>query len=285
MGSSVRRATRRRAMGAGLAALFVAAGAVGCSKFAGDRSPDMAPAAAVAKAAKKTEDITSLRYRMAGEMPGEGTIEGEAAMSTKPQALSMRMSSAKSGDTVELRVVGKALYMNGGAEAAKEMGGKSWLKLDTSALGGAASDLSANSMSAAEAEKNPASEAASLTGAKDVKKVGTETVDGVRTTHYAGKVTLADVKAAAAKGDDKAARERREKSVEQYAKMGVDALTMDMWVDGDDHTKRFRMRGEGDKGPLDMTITFLDLNQPVTVTTPPAKDTTDLAQLMKDARG
>jgi hypothetical protein len=36
----------------------------------------MAPAAAVAKAAKKTEDIASLRYRMAGEMPGEGSVEG-----------------------------------------------------------------------------------------------------------------------------------------------------------------------------------------------------------------
>ncbi len=67
--------------------------------------------------------------------------------------------------------------------------------------------------------------------------------------------------------------------------MGVDAITMDMWVDGEKHAKRFRMRGEGDKGPLDMTVTFLDLNRPVTVTAPPAKDTTDLAELMKSAQG
>ncbi|MDV9171231.1 DUF1396 domain-containing protein [Streptomyces sp. W16] len=226
----------------------------------------MASVAAVAKAARETEDITLLRYRTAGEMPQEGAIKGGAALSTEPRALSMRMSSAKSGDTVEPRVVGKALHVNGVAEAAKETGGKSRLKLDASALGRAANDLSANSMTAAEA--------AFLTGAKDVKKVGTETVDGVRTTHYAGRVTLADVKAAAAESGDKAARERRAKSVEQYEKMGVDALTMDMWVDGDHHTKRFRMRGEADKGPLDMTVTV-----------PPAKDTTDLAQLMKDAQG
>lgn len=56
MRSSVRRSTRRGAMatGAGLAALLLAGGAVGCSKTAADRSPDMAPAAAVAAAAKKT---------------------------------------------------------------------------------------------------------------------------------------------------------------------------------------------------------------------------------------
>ncbi|WP_405843110.1 hypothetical protein [Streptomyces sp. NBC_01518] len=37
-------------------------------------------------------------------------------------------------------------------------------------------------------------------------------------------------------------------------------------------------RGEGDKGPLGMTITFLDLDKP-------AKGTPGLAELMKDARG
>ncbi|MFJ3899219.1 DUF1396 domain-containing protein [Streptomyces sp. NPDC090083] len=284
MRSSVRRSAHRGATGAGLAALLLAGGAVGCSKGAADRSPDMAPAAAVADAAKKTEDITSLRYRMAGEMPGEGTIRAEAAMTTEPQAMSMKMTSSKSGGTVQLRVVGKALYINGGPGTAKELGGKSWLKLDTSALGGVGNDLTANATGAAEADKNPAAETAFLTGAKDVKKVGTETVDGVRTTHYAGRVTLADVKAAA-RSEDKATGERRRRSVEQYEKMGVDAITMDMWIDGDHHAKRFRMRGEADKGPLDMTVTFLGLNQPVTVTAPPAKDTTDLAELMKSAQG
>ncbi|MFJ8060792.1 DUF1396 domain-containing protein [Streptomyces sp. NPDC096142] len=284
MRSSVRRSAHRGATGAGLAALLLAGGAVGCSKGAADRSPDMAPAAAVADAAKKTEDITSLRYRMAGEMPGEGTIRAEAAMTTEPQAMSMKMTSSKSGGTVQLRVVGKALYINGGPGTAKELGGKSWLKLDTSALGGVGNDLTANATGAAEADKNPAAETAFLTGAKDVKKVGTETVDGVRTTHYAGRVTLADVKAAA-RSEDKATGERRRRSVEQYEKMGVDTITMDMWIDGDHHAKRFRMRGEADKGPLDMTVTFLGLNQPVTVTAPPAKDTTDLAELMKSAQG
>jgi len=77
----------------------------------------MASAAAVAKAARETEDITLNRYRTAGEMPEEGAIKGGAA-------LSMRMSSAKSGDTVEPRVVGKALYVNGVAEAAKETGAR-----------------------------------------------------------------------------------------------------------------------------------------------------------------
>ena len=63
-----------------------------------------------------------------------------------------------------------------------------------------------------------------------------------------------------------------------------DPLTMDLWIDGDDRTKQFRMRAEhnddmvgtGD-GPLDLTITFLDINQPVTIKAPPTKDTVPLA--------
>ncbi|WP_405862859.1 hypothetical protein OG407_30620 [Streptomyces sp. NBC_01515] len=39
--------------------------------------------------------------------------------------------------------------------------------------------------------------------------------------------------------------------------MGVDAPTMDMWVDGDGRAKPFRMRGEGEKGSLDMTVAAL----------------------------
>ncbi|MGW3494157.1 hypothetical protein [Streptomyces sp. NPDC001020] len=43
------------------------------------------------------------------------------------------------------------------------------------------------------------------------------------------------------------------------------------------------MRSDADKGRLDTTITFLDISKPVTVTAPPADDTVDLAEMMKDA--
>ncbi|MGY6024839.1 DUF1396 domain-containing protein [Streptomyces spinosirectus] len=285
MESAVRRPVHRRAMGAGLAALLLAGGAVACQK--GDKaegSPAMTPAAAVAKAAKNTEDITSLHYRMTGKVPGEGGVSGEAAMSMKPLAMSMKMTAQDQATDgpVEIRLVGKAMYIGGNAEMSKEMDGKSWIKFDMSALG-AGKGLNPDQLGAGQADKNPASDSTFLTGSKDVKKVGTETVEGVKTTHYKGTVTVADLKASL-KGENKTVREQREKSLEQYEKMGIDSMTMDMWIDGDDHTKQFRMRGDADKGPMDMTITFLDYNKPVTVTAPPAKDTADLAEMMKQAQ-
>jgi hypothetical protein len=264
---------------AGLGALLLAAGAVGCGS---EQSPEMTPAAAVAKAAKNTEDITSLRYRMSGTVPESGQVKGEASMRLKPTiAMSMKMTAPAQGaaEAVEIRLVDKAMYIGGGAEMAKEMDGKTWMKFDLSGSK-AGKDLDQLG-SANQAEQNPAAESTFLTGAKDVKKVGSEKVEGVETTHYTGTVTLKDLRASLKDGKADT-REQREKSIKQYEKLGVDKLTMDMWVDGDDHTKQFRMKGDADKGPLDMTITFLDYNKPVNVTAPPAKDVADLADLFKE---
>ncbi|MFD7405618.1 DUF1396 domain-containing protein [Streptomyces sp. NPDC059866] len=276
MGLSVR--TRGGVAGAGLAAL-VLGGAVGCGT---EQAPAMTPAAAVAKAAEKTEDITSLRYRMKGEVPGDGRVEAEAAMSMKPQAMSMKITMPDDPEMtgpVEMRLVGKALYL-GGESMAEEMDGKSWMKIDASELGGGHS-LGSGASGLDQADRNPAAESAFLTGSDDVEEVGTETVDGVETTHYKGTITLDEMRDSL-KDEDKKTRELREKSLEQYEDMGVDELTMDMWVDGDDHTKQFRMQGDADKGRLDMTVTFLDYNEPVTVQAPPAKETLDLAEMMKE---
>lgn len=271
-------------VGASAAALLLAAGAVGCSGGADD-SPAMTPAAAVAKAAKNTEEIDTIRYRMTGRTPAEGRVKAEAQMQIEPElAMSMKMTALDQGggQSAEIRLVDKAMYIGGGAEAAKEMDGKSWMKFDLAALGADGEELDQLG-SASQADKNPATESTFLTGAKDVEKVGTETVDGVETTHYKGTITLADLEKTLA-DEDKATREKREKSLEQYEKMGLDRLTMDTWIDGDDRTKQFRMRGDAAKGPLDMTITFLGFNEPVKVSAPPAKDTMDLAEMMKESQ-
>ncbi|MFJ3665638.1 DUF1396 domain-containing protein [Streptomyces sp. NPDC090106] len=284
--TAVRRSARRRATGAAFAVVALAAGAVSCggksSGSAGEETPEMTPAAAVAKAAKNSDDITSLSYRMKGDYPEQGRIEAEASMRLKPTvAMSMKMKALDQGadGSAEIRLVDKVMYIGGNAEMAKEMDGKTWMKFDLSALGEDA--LGGQAAGVGQAEQNPAAESTFMTGAKDVKKVGTETVDGVRTTHYTGTVTLDTLKDGFA-SEDKATREQHEKSLKQYEDLGIDKMTMDMWIDGDDHAKQFRMKGDADKGPLDMTFTFLDINKPVTVEAPPAEDVMDLAEMMKE---
>lgn len=251
-------------------------------KSAASRPVEVSPAAAVKRAADNNEKVTSMSYTMKGKVPGEGAIEGEASMSMKPLALQMRMSGEFGGKKadVEIRLFSDGMYLNAGKEAAAEMNGKTWMKFPTEALSeGKDSPLGGLG---SQADQNPAAESASLTAADDLKKVGEENVDGVRTTHYTGTLVLADLRKGLA-GEDAATKKNREKSLKAYEAMGLDKLTMDMWVDGNDRTKQFRTRGTAEKGPLDMTIKFLDYNKPVEVKTPPASETVDLAELMKGA--
>lgn len=276
---SVRGSVRRGATGAALAALVLGGGAVSCGKS--DESPKMTPAAAVAKAAKNAETITSLTYRMTGKVPETGRVEAEASMSMKPPAMSMKMNALDQGadGKMEIRLVDQAMYLGGGEATAKELDGKSWMKFD---LSGADKGAGAGKVPS-QAGQDPSQESTFLTGSKDVKKVGTEKVDGVDTTHYKGTVTLDELRAGL-KDQDKETREKREKSLKQYEDLGADKLTMDMWVGPDDRTKQVRVRAAADKGPFDVTLTFLDYNKPVTVKAPPAKDTVDLAEMMKQAQ-
>ncbi|MGW1889342.1 DUF1396 domain-containing protein [Streptomyces sp. NPDC002004] len=283
MGLSVRVPGAR---GAGLAALLLTGGAVGCSAGAADPSQDMAPAAAVAKAAKKTEEITSLRYRMTGRVPEQGRLRAEASISMKPPAMSMKAAALDGPDhaETEIRLVGGSLYVGGGDEAAKSTDGKRWLKFDLSGKARTHGGFRLDTTKMRDGvQRNPAQESTFLTGSKDVRKVGAETVQGVRTTHYAGTVTV-DALRASLKGKDRATREAREKSLQQYEKLGVDRLTMDMWIDPGDHVKQFRVRGDADRGRLDLTMTFLDWNKPVTIKAPPAGRTMDLAKKLQDAQ-
>jgi hypothetical protein len=244
----------------------------------------MTPAAAVAKAAKNSDDITSLRYRMTGTYPQQGRIKAEASMRIKPEiAMSMKMTALDQGadGSAEIRLLDKVMYIGGNPAMAKEMDGKTWMKFDMSALSD--EQLGAGAPGAGQAEQNPATESQFMEGADDLKEVGTEKVDGVETTHYTGTVSLDSLRDSL-KDEDKATREKKEKSLQQYEKLGLDTFTMDMWIDGDDKTKQFRMKGDATGGKLDMTITFLDYNKPVTITAPPAKDTVDLAEMMKEAQ-
>ncbi|WP_405572000.1 DUF1396 domain-containing protein [Streptomyces sp. NBC_01167] len=280
----------RKAAGLALAGALLG-GAVACS---GDSSaqPDrksvskpvrVTLAAAIERAAAKNEKLTSLSYRMTGRIPGQGSLEARAAIGFKPAVMRMSMTqkdAAQSGD-VEMRLVGGAFYVNGGKEAAAELDGKSWIKFDLSAMGKGAGGQDPFA-GVGRADRNPAEDSESLTAAKDLRKVGPQRVDGVATTHYTGTVQLATMRQSLV-NEDAATRKRREKSLEEYEKMGVSSLTMDMWIDGNDQTKQFRIRAKGAKGPLDLTMTFLDYNKPVVVTAPPASETADLAEMFKGA--
>lgn len=258
-------------------AVLLAGGSVACGGGTKTDSavadpPEVTPAAAVAKAAKYSEDITSLHYRISGTVPSKGRLEAEVSMSTQPLAMSMKMTSAayQGGDgDLEIRFVDEAMYVGGSGVRSEKLNGKRWLSAAPATWGRGAVDNQSYGVLPSQLQGTPTAQSTLLTGSKDLRLIGTETVDGARTTHYKGTVNSGSL-----------IRER----LDQFMQLEVsDPLTMDLWTDGDDRTKQFRMRAEhndmlagtGD-GPLDLTITFLDINQPVAIKAPLTKDTTPL---------
>lgn len=293
MGISVRGSLPRGVTSVAFAAVLFAGATVACgsekdadnASARGSASAERAtatPSAAVAQAAKSAAGIASLRYRIAGTVPERGRLVAEASMTAEPLTMSMSMTAAdRAADgPLEIRFVGDTMYVGGSAADPEKLGGKSWFRAAPAVWGRGAVDNRTYDALPRQIEGSPIVQSTFLTGSKDVRALGTEKVGGTGTTHYAGTVTMAGL-FAARNAADKATRERQTESLDQFMGLGVSGtLTMDLWIDGDGRAKQFRLRAEPDAlltgtagGPLDLTVTFLDVDRPVAVEPPPAEDT------------
>ncbi len=287
-----------RVTSATFAVVLLAGGTNACGEGPASNSPNqgsprVTPATAVAKAATNSERITSLHYRVTGTVPDMGRLEAEASMNTEPLTMSMKMNATDQGRDrqLEVRFVDEVMYVSGSAIDFEKLDGKSWFSADPAVWGRSAGDNQSYGILPRQIEGNPAVQSTILTASKDVRSIGMETIDGTQTTHYRGTVTSSGIGAARDAAASEAARERQINSLDQFAALRIEGtLTMDLWIGDDNHTRQFRMRGdtyaarsgEGkpleivDGEPLDLTFTFLDVNQPTTIKAPPSADTADL---------
>lgn len=258
---------------------------VGCGAGGGaEESAGSSAADAVARAAQKTEGVPFLHYRVTGAFPERGRIADEGTVRTKPMAarlITANLSGDQQGRT-ELRLVDGVLYGSATDDMVEEMGGRHWISYGPNAHFTTDSGLRMDVGGLRDqVGRNPAREAAFLATAEDVKRIGSEKVAGADTTHYAGSATVEGLRASLKEIKDKATRQGRENSLDQYEKAGVDELTLDVWVDRENQVKQFRTQGFGRHGVLDLTFTFLDRSKPVTVSAPRAVDTADLRKPLK----
>ncbi|MGW0964647.1 hypothetical protein [Streptomyces sp. NPDC002516] len=259
-------------------AVLLAGGSVACgggakSGSAVADSPKVTPTPAAVNAGKNAEGITSLRYRISGTVPGKGRLEAEASMNTQPLAMSMKMTAVtvRGGNAqVEIRFVDKVMYVGGSAVRPERLNGKSWLSAAPAVWGRGGMDNQSYGVLPSQLQMSPIAQSALVAGSKDLRLIGSETVDGAKTTHYKGTVNRKDLTGG---------------RLDQFMQLEVsDVLTVDLWRDGDHRTKQFRMRAEHNDdlvgtadGPIDLTVTFLDINQPVIIQAPSVKDTTPVA--------
>nr|WP_134006872.1 hypothetical protein [Streptomyces sp. 846.5] len=238
----------------------------------GAKAAVLSVADALSLTTRKTADYTSYRERVTMVVPKAGSFTMTGSGSREPLRIDATMTGAQLPEAVHLLLSGTTEYINRGAAGARAWGGKHWLRIDLSAQGAAGKAI-ADSINKSSGSQDPSTSVKLLTSSGQVKRVGTETVDGVATTHYFGVVDLK--KLAGSDADLKA-------SADRAAQEGVSTESVDMWINDQNLPVKFHVTAMTSQGAEEVTIEYSDYgNTPVAITVPPSSDTQDLATLAK----
>jgi hypothetical protein len=228
------------------------------------------PVAYVKHAATKTADLTSEHMVMTGTMNAAGqpiSIQGSGDFANSPLKGSFAMTVSAMGQNVAMNEVmdGTATYVSSPAFTGRLPAGKTWIKADLAQLG-RSTGLNYSSLMS----QGPTQLVGQLEAAGSVQNFGTETVDGVETTHY--QVTKLDV--------SKLPQGAKIKAL-AHPKYG----TVDVWIGNDDgyvyrQSMSVSYSAQGQRGSMKMRVDFSKFNEPVTVTVPPASKTVDVGNRM-----
>ncbi|MFF2844892.1 hypothetical protein ACFVT5_01000 [Streptomyces sp. NPDC058001] len=291
--------------GAVLATALLCGGAVACSESTGggskgakaDQQPHSkaAVAKAITAAYKKTAAAKSAHVEMTMKMPagaadGGGDMKMSGLMGWDPTVMDMTASGSAfagaAGGPDKIRMVWQdnVMYMDMGAEAAKDMDGKRWMKMDLNAIAEqSGDDKMAKQLTGSidSANQDPAQQLAMLLDSPNLKHVGSEKIDGQQTEHYKGKLTVTEMMESNDSLDVFSESERDE-ILKNIEKAGITGYDTEVWVNEDDYPARMDIAMDNAEGTVDISMKYSDYGTAVKVSPPAAKDTFDLMEMLKD---
>ena len=240
----------------------------------------------VASAATKTQQAGSYAFdfdlgmQVAGKQlsfTGSGKIDDAAnTMQMTMDFGNLLPASAGQKDTsADLLLVNGVAYMKLPFLAAKLPAGKSWMRVDVSAL---ATSGGLGSFDQAD----PQQYVQELLASSKTQKVGTDTIDGQQVTHYTTTVDPSS-KLSGIPADQQA------KVRKALAKLGMQSVPLDVWVDDQGLLRRMTMSLDLGKamqgGAMTLTMNLHDFGTAVDVTAPPADQVFDATSLVQHATG
>jgi hypothetical protein len=240
----------------------------------------------LASASKQgTEKSKSAKFTMEGSAGGQ-TISATGAMALEGTGTKLSMTSTSAGQTTEMRLVDKVMYLKLPADQQQQMGtDKSWAKISadgtdpvSQALGGALSQ------SAEQSDPSKMLDQISKTG-RIISSDQTE-LNGEQVNHY--KVEL-DVAKAIDQFTGQVPEATRAQLTEKLKGKDV-KIPAELWLNKDNLPVQVTM----DQGPMmqalgapagdaKFTMKYSDWGTRVDVTAPPADQVVDLGELMKKA--
>lgn len=236
-----------------------------CGGTSSSHRQELSPVASVKTAAAKTARTSSEHVTINGSASVGGnlvTVTGNGDFDNPGRKGTMHVdfSVGGLGGSAEEVTSGSTIYLRSPLFASSLPSGKTWMKIDLERLGASKGiDLSALGI------QDPARTLAQLQAIGNVTKVGDESVKGVDTTHYRGRVDVSKVPAAA-----------RIKAL-ATAKYGP----YDVWIGKDDgYVHRVKLSyALGTAGAarqaVALTMDLSDFGKQVAVTTPSAAESFD----------
>ena len=259
----------------GAAAVGLAFVLAGCGGGGGGS----ASAASIAQAAAKTSQAGSVKadFQVAG--PG-ATGTGTGVFNTgqnRSGRLSMQLQVNGRTSTLESVVAGNVLYMQSPVFAQAGLAGRQeWVKLDLQKL---AQQRGVDLSSLVNASPTPTSALTYLRGARDVKKIGTETVAGTKTTHYRVTVDLERAAGRAQASSRASIRRVMEAS-------GLKTLPVDAWIDGDGYLRKVAwVEHTSPTGGAAVVMLLHDFGPAVNIKPPPKRMVLDLLDRLSGGTG
>jgi hypothetical protein len=233
----------------------------------------------VAQAATNTANAGSVQVAMSGKISAAGQevpLKGEGVFDLKRKLgqITMTTNVPGQGDVrVEEIIDGLVIYMRTDALAQALPSGKKWLKIDL-VEAGRQSGVDIGALQQLGGSGDPTQFLSYLAKAGDVRKVGSEDINGTPTTHYHATIDFAKLAKSAGGAAD---------SVRQLQKLtGQKSLPTDIWIDGSQRVRRQTVAISTQRPvpiDFDLTIDYERFGVPVDVHAPAASETADAAEL------
>jgi len=271
---------RRRAvfvaLCAGTCALLAACSSASPADTSSAKQPT--PQQAITLAADDTGQVHSLAGDISIQAGSAGTVSGTLQLQLRPSLLMDADLNAALGATsgsISEILTTTALYMQiPGLSTLTN--GKPWAEIPFSELSGSLGTTLSQALSDVQ-ETNPLAQAEIFATSKLVHKVGTEIINGISTTQYAGSVSASAALAALPASESK--------QLAPVLKMITGDISFDVWIDSS-HVVRKLTENETVSGQvIAATVTITSLNQPLTVSIPPASQVYNLPASLLSGSG
>ncbi|HEV2590865.1 MAG TPA: LppX_LprAFG lipoprotein, partial [Gaiellaceae bacterium] len=191
-------------------------------------------------------------------------MTGTGDFQTSPKLGSMHLSMNVTGKTFDMDEVlqGWTIYMKSPVFSAQLPAGKSWVSLDLQKAGQKLG-LDFNKFT----QQDPSDMLGALKKAGSLQKLGSETIDGVDTTHYHVTIDLA-----------------KAPNGPQLMKLtNLKSLPADVWIDGQDQLRRMKesysVTTGGQTISTSMQMDLSNYGEQVNVQVPSSSETLDMTKL------